>query len=882
MESSIYEDNNNEYRVENNFLNFLNSHRTKVPPYTHTGVGKNAGKYIIEGKDLKIFFNLYSKVIDKNINVHLIEQHTNICPILVDLDFRYQKNILSRQYDKDFIIKIVETYIEQIIKYFDLDEDDQEELVQAFIFERPKPYVSKETYKDGIHLMFPYIVSSPEIQYIIRDNVIKKLTPIFETMMFENSASNIIDRAVINNVGWYMYGSTKPSVERYELTYIFDQNCEEVDIDTYDKSYFSELFSIRNKNETTPIKENYFDEIQLMRNKLSQKIIKKKSKGQAYISDQEIQDIFELISMLSDERADDYNLWLSVGFALHNIDSNSEDLLLIWDDFSRRSSKYVHGACEEKWENMKDNGLGIGSIYHWASTDNSDKYREFRNKQIRTYIEQSMTGTNVDIAKVLHKMYKHDYVCASIKNKRWYRFKRHRWIEDEDGISLRNKISNELVKEYCNLISYYNEKMEYFEELFDDCEDKIKKCELESSIKQLETKIDKLTIITKNLKTTSFIDNIMKECKGLFYNKEFTDKVDENHFLFGFKNGVLDLKTGEFRDGRPEDYMTLSTEIEYEEYSEDMPYLKNIKEFINKVQPNESTRKYMLILLSSLLEGHNADESFHLWTGVGGNGKSKINELVVSCFGSYSTKLPITLLTGKRGASNAASPEVVESKGKRYAYLEEPSEGERINVGLMKEFSGGDKIKGRPLWNNFIEFKPQFKMILFCNEPPKVPADDQGTWRRIKALEFPSKFVDNPKFPNEYRKDKYLSEKIPKWSQSFMALLVHYYFNHYKKDGLFIPNEVVQFTDQYQREMDVYADFFNNMLERTSNKEDKISLTEIYDDFKIWYVENFNSTRTPTKREVKKYFEKKYTRTYVNENYIFGFIKKEEEEDNNS
>ena len=149
MESSICEDNNNQCQIENDFVNFLNSHRTKKSPCTHTGVGKNTGKYIIEGKDLKIFFRLYNRLVDKNINIHLIEQHTNICPILVDLDFRYKKNILSRQYDCNFIIKIVETYIEQIKNYFDLDENDQEELIQAFIFERPKPYVSKETYKDG-------------------------------------------------------------------------------------------------------------------------------------------------------------------------------------------------------------------------------------------------------------------------------------------------------------------------------------------------------------------------------------------------------------------------------------------------------------------------------------------------------------------------------------------------------------------------------------------------------------------------------------------------------------------------------------------------------------------------------------------------------------
>ena len=53
--------------------------------------------------------------------------------------------------------------------------------------------------------------------------------------------------------------------------------------------------------------------------------------------------------------------------------------------------------------------------------------------------------------------------------------------------------------------------------------------------------------------------------------------------------------------------------------------------------------------------------------------------------GDYGCKLPDTLLTAKRAASNAATPELATTKGKRIATLQEPDTNTKLNVGLMKE-----------------------------------------------------------------------------------------------------------------------------------------------------------------------------------------------------
>jgi outer membrane receptor protein involved in Fe transport len=41
-------------------------------------------------------------------------------------------------------------------------------------------------------------------------------------------------------------------------------------------------------------------------------------------------------------------------------------------------------------------------------------------------------------------MFKDQFACAALKADKWYRFSKHRWVEDECGTSLRRAITEEL------------------------------------------------------------------------------------------------------------------------------------------------------------------------------------------------------------------------------------------------------------------------------------------------------------------------------------------------------------------------------------------------------------------------------------------------------
>ncbi len=869
---------------------------------THTSMGTPKGSFMIKKSEMNKFFELYDQAYQNGDDLHIIERHIDYGPVVIDLDFEYAPDVVERQHDEKHIMGIVKLYMDEIVNMFQIESDDNR--LMAFVFEKPELYREKEKNsgdeengattggskykktKDGIHIMFPYIVSTPEPQYIIRENIMKKIGSVLDEIPLNvpiskegtKSYSSVIDRSVIQSNGWFLYGSTKPKRPKYAITYVIKNDgsvITEDDIENISPEDMLTLFngmnptrffSIRNKNESDilAIRDENLDAIGKFRSSEQKKVNKKKMNGK--MDENELKLIKQFVQIFSDKRANEYNSWIEVGWALHNIGSENQDLLDVWIEFSKRSPKYTEGECETLWESMKNEGLGIGSIRYWARLDNPDMYKKIILNDINKMINASIkTPTTYDIAAVLHRMYRYDYKYSQTGV--WYYFDNNLWRQNNDGIMLRNKISNDLCEKYVQIVYENNQEMLNNPELTDEDKEDIK-----ARNKEI------LGIIMK-LKTTSFKDNIVKECKELFYDIEFLNQLDENWYLIGFNNGVYDLKRGEFREGRPDDYITLSTRVDKIEFSEEHEQWPELSKFIYTIFPNEEKREYFMTFLATCLQGLNAEEKFRVWTGSGSNGKSKLEELFTAGFGDYTIKFPITLLTGKRAASNACSPELVKAKGKRIGYFVEPSEGERVNAGLMKEFTGGDKIYARGLNQDPIEFKPQFKLSLLCNDVPHFPPKDTGVWRRVEIVEFTSKFTDNPnpENPNEFPIDSKITEKIKDWKELFMAYLIDVYYKRYRETGgksLVVPEEVKKFTEEMKLMFDMYSGFIVNVIVETKVPEDVVTLSELYEEFKNWFLEIYNSPKIPTKHEFRQYMEKTFGKQNVTTTEVKGIKSK--------
>jgi P4 family phage/plasmid primase-like protien len=373
--------------------------------------------------------------------------------------------------------------------------------------------------------------------------------------------------------------------------------------------------------------------------------------------------------------------------------------------------------------------------------------------------------------------------------------------------------------------------------------------------------------LSKNLRDAKFRKKITEEaCEQLYWDREKSEKfqgasleevLDTHTHLIGLQDGVYDLKTHQFREGRCEDYITLNTIQKWKEYDWTDQIIDDIRDFLKKVLPDDEVREYVLFTMSTFIDGEIVNEHFHVWVGSGGNGKSKLIELFEYALGKYCAKLSVSALTQKRASSSAPAPDIVRLKGKRFVVLQEPNEKDKIQVGIMKEMTGGDKIIARGLNKEPIEFKPQMHLTLACNILPAVPPDDGGTWRRIRVVVFSSKFTDtpNPENKNEYVVDKNLSEKLKKWGPAFFWMLTQYY-KKYKTHGYTEPEAVKLSTKEYQKNNDIYADFIDQHIEKVPNGI--LYSEEMFSVFQAWFRAAYPDRKCPSRKDMCAYMEKKY------------------------
>ena len=548
---------------------------------------------------------------------------------------------------------------------------------------------------------------------------------------------------------------------------------------------------------------------------------------------------------LNPKRSENYEDWIKLGWTLRNIDHR---LLDAWVEFSRVSSKYVEGECNKLWNTMRTDTLGMGTLRWWARQDNPQKYEEIRNNNVIALIDRccGSNGAHYDVACVVHALYKDKY-RYTVKDT-WYMYMedKHRWVRTREGLKLRMNMSIEIWRRFAERSNYWSNESGRTQDQNDQ--------------ERFNGKSKTLLEICTRLKTAGYKDSVMKECKALFTDENFEEILDSHSHLVGFENGVYDLRMHEFREGLPDDFISFTTGRHYMSYDPDSAEAQEVEGYLAQVFTNANVRNYMKNMFSCIIDGSIRQEKFYIFTGQGSNSKSLLLNMVQRAVGDYYCILPIALLTQKRTASNAAQSELERTKGRRCAVMQEPGDGEKMNIGLMKELSGGDRILTRGLFKEPIEFKPQFKMIMTCNELPEVPSDDGGTWRRIRVIEFTSRFVDKPD-PSKQREfpiDPDITDKLDRWADTFISMII----DHHKRldpRNIEEPLEVRIATEGYKKNNDIIGQFIVDRVVHDDTTTEKIQLTKFFTEFKGWAYHNVpKGKKLPDRTQMRAYLEKTF------------------------
>ena len=172
-------------------------------------------------------------------------------------------------------------------------------------------------------------------------------------------------------------------------------------------------------------------------------------------------------------------------------------------------------------------------------------------------------------------------------------------------------------------------------------------------------------------------------------------------------------------------------------------------------------------------------ERLYCHTGSGGNGKGVLFGLVREALGEYYYQAPNEFLTTTYKA-DAPNSTLANSRGVRIFMTSEPSlessdgRGMKLGTDLIKALTGRDPINARDLYESANRpFVPTFTIFLQCNTIPDFTSVDGGLRRRFEKMDYPNRFVEEPKRKNEKPIDYSLKEKLKEYAivNEFILLL---------------------------------------------------------------------------------------------------------------
>ncbi len=305
-----------------------------------------------------------------------------------------------------------------------------------------------------------------------------------------------------------------------------------------------------------------------------------------------------------------------------------------------------------------------------------------------------------------------------------------------------------------------------------------------------------------------------------------------------FKNGIWNFATKQLEPFTKDVFFQSKIPIEIDQSFSvlddtelyDKVYDKLIYGFLEPIQA-----EYWLKVVGRCVAGAIEDKLCYCLISRGNSGKSLWIQMLNNMFGGFTSTFNAGCLGQKNfnDDGDKSMAWLVSNRHSRISCCSEIDENMTLSVDLFKKLvGGGDKISGRKLQKNKVEYVPQTTYLMFMNDFfAKVSRYEAEMKRRINFI----KPTYNYYMGAEYEKMKHLDTvKLadPDIKDNFcnnpkvIRMLLHIILNNYEHKVPQEPQCCIDLKDEYLDGMDLKTEMIEH-IEITGNKKDVISVKKI-------------------------------------------------------
>jgi putative DNA primase/helicase len=306
----------------------------------------------------------------------------------------------------------------------------------------------------------------------------------------------------------------------------------------------------------------------------------------------------------------------------------------------------------------------------------------------------------------------------------------------------------------------------------------------------------RVRMVVASAKTVAGVDRLAKSDRRLAAT---VDQWDVNPWLLNTSAGILDLRTGEMRPARIDDYATKITAVAP---GGECPTWQI---FLRRVTDDDHELiAFLRRVCGYSLTGITREQVLFFLYGTGGNGKGIFLSTVASILADYHTTAAVETFTASK--SERHPTDLAHLRGARLVTATETEESRGWAESKIKVLTGGDKIAARFMRGNFFEFVPTFKLIIAGNHMPGLRSVDEAIRRRLHLIPF------SVTIPPDDR-DSQLFEKLKAEWPGILSWMIQGCLE-WQRGGLQPPEVVKNATTAYLEAEDAIATWIDECCQR--------------------------------------------------------------------